>query len=390
MNRLAIFFVFVLSVITAKSQSDTLVSLVCTSPGTEIYELEGHAAIHLRLDADRDFVISYGQFDFNSPNFGYRFVSGQTDYHVALYPWSSFIYQYQYQGAERTIIEHPIKLTGDEVLRLAALLEENLRPENREYRYNYVKDNCATRPLQMIERTIGREIALGPAPEPFCEGATTFRDVMRYYHRNYPWYQFGIDICLGSGIDYPLSRREMAFAPTILTSMLTPDADSIVGEARVYEPESGVTSLPTPWYLSPIFVCYVFFVIGLWVTIRQLRTGKQPRVFDTFYFGVKFLCGILVTFLIFVSVHEATSPNMLLMWLNPLAIIPCIFLWIKSAKKAVNCYHFCNFALVFAMCAVWPLQNQVANAAFWPIIFTDLMRSGTHIYLFIKEKRDEK
>ena len=390
MKRLAIIFVLILSVFAAKAQSDTLVSIVCTSPGTEIYELEGHAVIHLRLDADRDFAVSYGQFDFNSPNFVYRFVSGQTDYHVAVFPWSTFIYQYQYSAQPRTVVEHPIHLTGDEVLRLAALLEENLRPENRVYRYNYVKDNCATRPLLMIERTIGREIALGPVPQPFEEGKTTFRDVMRYHHRNYPWYQFGIDICLGSGIDYPLTRREMAFAPTVLTSLLTPQADSIGGEAREYVPEHPAAGLPTPWYLTPLCICWLFFALALWLTIKQLRTGREPRVFDTFYFGVKFLAGILVTFLIFISVHEATSPNLLLMWLNPLAIVPCIFLWLKSPKKAIICYHFCNFALVFAMCAVWPFQNQVANAAFWPLIAVDLMRSGACIYLNIKHKRNEK
>ena len=39
MKRLAIIFALILSVFAAKAQSDTLVSIVCTSPGTEIYEL---------------------------------------------------------------------------------------------------------------------------------------------------------------------------------------------------------------------------------------------------------------------------------------------------------------------------------------------------------------
>ena len=35
--------------------------------------------------------------------------------------------------------------------RLLDLLETNVLPQNRTYRYNYVKDNCATRPLRAVE-----------------------------------------------------------------------------------------------------------------------------------------------------------------------------------------------------------------------------------------------
>ena len=34
------------------------------------------------------------------------------------------------------------------------LLEENYRPENRIYRYNFFYDNCATRPRDLIEKSI--------------------------------------------------------------------------------------------------------------------------------------------------------------------------------------------------------------------------------------------
>lgn len=47
---------------------------------------------------------------------------------------------------------------------------------------------------------------------------------MRRYHANYPWYQFGIDLALGSGIDQPVggyrNRRGLAFAPILLAGML--------------------------------------------------------------------------------------------------------------------------------------------------------------------------
>ena len=73
---------------------------------------------------------------------------------------------------------------------------------------------ASPRPLRAVELALGDSIILGPAPfEANSFPRHTFRNIMRHYHANYPWYQFGIDLALGSGIDYELSRREMAFAP---------------------------------------------------------------------------------------------------------------------------------------------------------------------------------
>ncbi len=46
-----------------------------------------------------DSVWNYGVFDFNEPNFVGRFVSGQTDYMLASYPFPLFMAEYV-QGTE--------------------------------------------------------------------------------------------------------------------------------------------------------------------------------------------------------------------------------------------------------------------------------------------------
>ena len=116
---------------------------------------------------------------------------------------------------------HELNFTPEQKARLVDLLKENVKPENAVYRYNYVKDNCATRPLRAVELAAGDSLRLAPAPfEANSSIPVTFRNIMRHYHKNYPWYQFGIDIALGSGIDYLLSRREMTFAPAELDKML--------------------------------------------------------------------------------------------------------------------------------------------------------------------------
>ena len=379
--------------ILAAEDSDTVeVSLITCSPGQDIYELEGHAALRVR-QGDRDWAGDYGIFDFNSPNFVYRFVSGQTDYIVAAYPFNFFLSQYVEQG--RSVTEHKLNISQEQAIKLVGLLQDNLRPENRTYRYNYVKDNCSTRPLSIIERAIDDSIRFNRPPQSHVPA--TFRDAMRRHHILYPWYQFGIDIALGSGIDYPISRREMTFAPTLLAEML-PDA-VISGPAGQDKPlvKETVTIMPadasrpkvgpTPWYLTPMAVAMMILIATIAVVIRDIRRGKVTKWWDCALFALQGLAGILVAFLIFVSVHEATSPNWLLLWLNPLCLIVPACIYIKKCKGLVFCYEIANFVALFILSVIWPWLNQSGNFAFIPLVLADALLSGRYVYVTYAQKK---
>ena len=365
------------------AEADTTIYLVNIYPGGEIYELEGHSAILVDIRGQRPMSYNYGVFDFAAPNFVYRFVSGETDYRAVEWPWDAFVAEYARQG--RRVMLHQLNFDSAEKARLIERLKDNVKPENAVYRYKYVKDNCATRPLRAVELAAGDTILLGPAPFEANSGIQpTFRNIMRHYHRNYPWYQFGIDIALGSGIDYRLNRREMAFAPAELDAML-PAAK--VGDKPLVTmsipyidvaPDNAVSG-PTPWYATPMAVACLIFVTALYLTIRDRRRRRVTRWFDAVLFGVVGLTGCVVTFLVFISVHEATSPNWLLMWLNPAALLVPALIYIKKAKMVVVCYQIVNFALLIALLALWGFLSQSANAAFLPIILAELLRSVSYI-----------
>ena len=58
------------------------VSLLTCAPGSEIYALFGHSAIRYENPSqNQDWVFNYGLFSFKDPNFVFRFVKGETDYH---------------------------------------------------------------------------------------------------------------------------------------------------------------------------------------------------------------------------------------------------------------------------------------------------------------------
>lgn len=361
------------------SLPETTISLLICSPGSEIYELEGHAALRIVHPVYGDMTVNWGLFDFDAPNFAYRFTKGETDYCVGAAPTDHFIALYQREG--RTVTEFPVKLTRDEANRVIELIIENLRPENRVYRYNYLYDNCSTRPLAIIEKATGDSVNL-TMPDNLPDGET-FRSIMTRYHQNYPWYQFGIDLALGNGIDKKVTPRDVTFAPVILLNQVTKDTKRF-GEAVILtNPSSGVTggpAGPTPWYLTPLFIGWIVFVVATVLTIFNSRVKRAAIWFDRIYYLVAGVAGMLLTFLIFVSVHEATSPNWLYLWLNPAALIVVIGIGTKRLTTLVLFYQLINFAALIALCIIAATGVQSLNTAFYPLILADLLRSANYIY----------
>ena len=372
MRTLIVSLLTLLTAVTGFGQTDSVrVSLITFFPGSEIFELEGHTGLRIRdLRTHVDVIYNWGTFDFNSPGFVYRFVKGETDYTVAAAPTDLFLMAYEAQGRR--------------------IVDENMLPENRVYRYNYVLDNCATRPLAIVRRALaGDTLALAQAARP---GHNTFRKVMRGYHRNYSWYQFGIDLALGSGIDRLIDNDARSFAPADLMTMVA-DADIVaadgsrrplVGATKVLNdiPADNAVRPATPSLLTPAAVAWAVFAIALALSVADIRRRRLSAWFDVLLYTLCGLAGLLLTFLIFISVHEATSPNWLYLWLNPLCFIAAVGVVIKSAAKMVVSWQMLNFALLIILCGVGMAGVQSLNAAFWPLIGADMLRSITYIVIY--------
>ena len=82
MKRLLFLLCSLVSVFSSHAKAPEVSVLIC-GPGSNIYELEGHAGLLIDHPEYGKFVVNWGVFDFNSPNFVYRFVKGETDYMAA-------------------------------------------------------------------------------------------------------------------------------------------------------------------------------------------------------------------------------------------------------------------------------------------------------------------
>ncbi|MDE6652335.1 MAG: DUF4105 domain-containing protein [Paramuribaculum sp.] len=369
------------------TDSLTVVSLLTCAPGKDIYELEGHTALRIRENGN-DYVVNWGLFDFNAPNFVYRFVKGETDYMCGAMPTELFLQHYRHSG--RQVTEQTLNLTPDETSKIIAAVSNNLLPLNRVYRYNYVKDNCATRPLAIIEASLSDSLRLADAPRNITGKNPTFRSIMRSYHRNYPWYQFGIDLALGSGIDYPLSNRETTFAPDLLMRQMqntTAGSRKLISGNNILFQSPDATDSPTPWYLTPLAIFSLIFALALLITLFDLRRRSVSKWFDAILFAAFGLIGCLLTFLVFISSHEATSPNYLLLWLNPLCLLVPLLIWIRRCAGFLIWYQIVNFAAICVMIILMPIMNQSLNLAFIPLWACDLLRAWSYIHITKCERK---
>lgn len=355
------------------------ISLVTCYPGSRNYELYGHTMIRVQIEG-QDLLFNYGIFNFKQSGFIYRFVKGDCDYSLAAYPM-----QYLTQGYEdRKIVEQVLDLDDAQKVDIISFLWNNVQPENAVYRYGWAYNNCATKPRDIIENAVGGSLEYGNPKR----GETTFRSIMAYFDKNYPWQQFGIDMVLGYDLDHKLDYREQMFSPIILMEAMaeaTQERDGkripVVKASNILVEggDEGAVLGPTPMVLTPMFVLTLLLVIVLALTIKERLGKRHYRWLDSVVFGVYGLVGVLVAFLTFVSSHYGTSSNLHIVWLHPLLLLPAIMEWIKKMRPLVAIIHVVNALLIVLLAAGWYWLPQTGNVALVPMAGISLIRSVNYV-----------
>jgi len=284
------------------SDSAKIFLLTC-SPGEALYERYGHTAI-LVIDDELGIseVYNYGIFDFSTEHFYWRFVKGETYYQLGKEDASWFMSLYAYAGRQVNIQQ--LNLTPDDRDAIYRALIINYYPENRVYLYNFVFDNCATRPYHLLINALGEHsslncLALGAVPP----SSITFRDLIRHYTPQGSWGDFGINLVFGRRADQPVTDEQRLFLPeqlmNHLSSMHYADGTPLVA-AEHTEPFS---IQRVPWYASWYFGLAVLFVVLAVISFHDRRQHQRTRWVDYILYAVYAALMVLVTFLTFFSIH---------------------------------------------------------------------------------------
>lgn len=372
--RYFLLIVFSILIFQTKSNAQTLspdatISILSCNPGTDVYSMYGHTAIRVSDPAmGLDAVFNYGVFSFETPNFMYRFAKGQTDYLMVGEKFRSFMKSYIEE--KRSVYEQVLNLSTEGKNKLFTALLENAKSENREYRYNFFMDNCATRVRDMIERNGGGSVR-------FMDHLSekTYRDLIKEFHHSFRWIDLGIDLLVGKKADQPVSAYGQMFLPDYLKyqfakAEITVDGTSqpLVLETRtLVEYPNSKLNADLSW---PAIVFGFLFLLITGISVRgYLRKSKTDWI-DYLLFGLTGFAGLIIGWFTLYSEHPAMSPNYNLLWAFPASLL-FVFVWKNKKWRSKTQLYFW---LAGALLLLSFLMGQQFNPAVYFIILTLLVR----------------
>ncbi len=283
---------------SAELSDEARISLLSCSPGQELYARYGHTALRVcDPQQDLDVVFNYGIFNFATDHFYWKFVRGETWYELGAVMMKWFMMEYDED--HRPVYEQILNLTPEQRETIWLALRENYQPENRCYLYNFVFDNCATRPYLLIEKALGETIS------STYTGYTgkTYREFIRHYTGRHSWENAGINLLFGPKADQAMTSEQRLFLPEELMFYLD-KATLTDGTPIVSQSNSAPFEIQaTPWYASWELGLVLYFLIVMAFSWRDRRRGHWS-------WGVELAVGIpyillliIVTFLTFFSCH---------------------------------------------------------------------------------------
>jgi len=378
MKKLLLFSIFSFIMFPALRASmqlnDTTVYLLTCAPGNETYSLWGHSALRVVMPgSDYDKVYNWGVFDFATPHFAWKFAKGRLNYMLGVYGYEAFIKDYFVES--RSVISQIVNLTPVEKLRLMILLDENMKPENRYYRYDFLYDNCSSRIRDILEKLLGNKLIYPPDE---LEQSPTFRDRIGQYTRNSPWTKMGIDLLVGTPADKKTTFRDRMFLPDDLQKNLT---RAIINRDRkmfpLLYPAETILDMPAtgtkpPLYGTPIFVFTVIFIFLVFLSAR-FKDRAFMTYMDIALFLVFSVIAILMIFFSFFTDHIETRMNLNILWFNPFILTGLISL---ITGKRISAWFKVIFWLALVFVPLVIIMPAMINSSFIPVIFILLLRSS--------------
>lgn len=274
------------------------ISLLTCTPGEELYARYGHTALRVCDSVnDIDIVFNYGIFDFNTDHFYWKFVRGETWYELGASPYWWFMREYEED--KRPVYEQVLNLTPEQCEAVWQALAVNYRPQNRKYLYNFVFDNCATRPYWLIANVLGDTII---SDYTGYTGAT-YRSFIRHYTGPHTWANAGINLLFGKRADQPMSSDQRLFLPEELMKYMQSahlsDGTPLVSESSI----APFVIARTPWYASWEAGLVLYFLLICGISYYDRKRHKCSRWID-WTLGILYaLLLLLVGFLTFFSCH---------------------------------------------------------------------------------------
>ncbi len=373
--RLIIAFLLICNVSFSQLSDKSEISIITIGPGINLYEKFGHTAIRVKDDIKNfDYIYNYGIFDFRQSNFYWNFTKGYMKYQLRRY---SFYSTLTMADAERRWLkEQVLNLNAKEKNKLFKLLETNALPQNASYLYDPFKNNCSTKPRDLILKTLGDKFVLN---DSFSSGLS-YRDLMNEKINQNTWGSFGINLALGAKLDQKLDALSYAYLPEYLFKILEKSKKSnakIVKKTNLILDFKPIKSKSDSY--SPFGVFGLLTILILWISYRNFKTNKRTKIVDFILLFSSGITGCILLFLWFFTVHSMTPYNFNVLWAFAPNLVVSFFVFDEKLKPWVLKYINMLIIFIIALCVIWLLRIQTFNWNIILIIIPLLVR-----YLLIK------
>ena len=334
----------------------TEIWLVTYGPGEVYWQRFGHNAIWVRDERlGLDHTFNFGFFDFGQENFFMRFLMGRMLYFSAAQKAGEEFAQYVAEN--RGIRAQRLNIASDRKAELVRFLLNEVRPENRDYLYDYYRNNCSTRVRDALDQALDGAIRRENESLP---ARLNWRGHTRRLTQEDFWLYLGLETVLGPLVDRPVSRWDEMFIPGVLADALADQARWVLEERQVYE-----STLPSPaespkavwprYLLAALVVLLLAALLSRWLPAVLLARS---------WLFIGGLAGSAMLFFWFGTDHAVAAFNLNLLLFNPLWLV--LALSKNAARFALQTVAV--FGVLAVAVALSPGQYSAdAVAAFLPI-----------------------
>lgn len=320
------------------------VFLMTMGQGDAVWEEFSHNAIVIQNDEEgwaRGY--NWGVFDFGQVDFIPRLIRGTMLYRMDTFSLQASLEAYEW--ADREVWLQELNLTPDQRADLLDFVEWNALPENREYRYDYYRDNCSTRVRDVLDT------ALGGAIRRVAEADTTaytYRWHTRRLLRSRPAEYVGIQLVLGGAADQPLTGWDELFLPMKLREWVraveVSDGDGggaplVLSERRLRPTSRSPIPTDAPFALPWFLLVGLLWGGGFLLLARGWEGSGWPRRLGLALFGggwalAATVFGVLLLGAWAFTDHVFWYRNWNLLQVNPLFLpVPLAFLLFLSRGR---------------------------------------------------------
>ncbi len=356
------------------------ISVLTCSSGDELFSAFGHTAFRVQ-DAvlGIDVVYNYGTFDFDKPNFYLNFAQGKLIYSLSRRSFEAFLYTYQLE--KRWVKEQVLNLTAKQTNELFRFFEQNHRPENRDYPYDPLFNNCSSITGDVLEQHLDGDINFKAS---HLKEPSTFRQLVHKYIPINSWGAFGIDLAFGGITDQKASARQHMFLPYYTMYQLRntelSGEDIVMRERTIlnYPEKSDQSTFLT----SPLFWFCILLAFTVAITLLDKKHQGRNRWLDFGLFFISGLAGLIVLLLWVATDHVVTDQNFNFLWLLPTNLIVGFYLLSKKQLPPwLSKYLWAALGLIGLSLIFWVFRVHVLSPINIPLMGTLGVR-----YLFLLKK----